>query len=126
MILTMMLLAAYCAVVHVKNRGYHWETERNVAHVEKELVRVEEDITQVRDAVRLVAIVMNEDFASVRRVTGNQNLLFIQKDWGLDRLPMYLKLTDEEKQNITQKYIENRVFPDIQEPDNTDSSVKPD
>ena len=126
-ILTMMLLAAYCAVLHVKSKEYHWDTEKSVANVEKELVRVEEDVAKVRDAVRLVAIVVNEDFMAVQRATGVQNMLFIEKNWGIKRLPNYLQLSDEEKRNITQKYIENRVYPNEDNPelDDTDSSVEP-
>jgi len=126
MLLTMIVLGAYCAVLHVETKKQFWGAEQSVANVEKQVVQVEERVNLVRDKVDLVALVVNEDFASIRQATGNQNLLFIDRNWGLERMPKYLQLTEEDKLRIKQKYIENRLVPeDDPELDDDDSSAKP-
>jgi len=123
MLLTLIVLLAYCTVIHVKSKQNFWQAEQSVANVEKQLVGVEERVSRLGDAVSLVAIVSNENFSSVRRATGNNNLLFIETNWKINRLPIFLKMDEERKEDIKRKFIDGQLK--NEEPDDGDWSEEP-
>lgn len=105
MILTMLLLGVYCCVLYRHSEVVKIETQQALAHMEKRLICQDKQIKRNKSDLNLIAILHNENFASVRQITGNQNLIFINPDWTIDDMPDNLKLTDEQKKEIAENYL---------------------
>lgn len=121
-LLTILVAVFYIASMHVKNKVAQIPREKHVAEIEQRLVEMQTSIDKHTLAIHLLAILHNEDFASVRQATGNQDLIFINKDWTIDQLPKYLKLPKEEKERIARQFLR----PKQAAPNDNGSSVKSD
>lgn len=105
MMLTIILLASYCAVNYVQNKHNLFKNQAITAKLEQDINKTKHDLDRTIDQVTLVAILQNENFASTRLYTGNRNLIFINKNWTIDSLPSYLNLTEADKKRIVEKYM---------------------
>lgn len=105
MIFTLCILGLFASAMYIQNKNNCAVTYQTISHLEKQINTVENKVQETCKHMHLVALLHNENFASVRQATGNQNLIFINKDWKIDKMPIYLNLSDEH-----QEYIKNEHF----------------
>ena len=94
--------------MHFVTRHRYWSNDDTVANVERQLIYVEEEGAKVKDFATLVAILHNENFAAVRQSTGTKNLIFIQRNHKIKRMPTHLRMTETDRQRIIEKYLDGR------------------
>lgn len=105
MLLTMVALAFYVSFMHIQRYQYQWKHEADMNNLEMQINEIESILIANREAINLVGILHNENFASMRASTGNRNILFINKDWKINRMPYYLILDDKDRDIIQKRYI---------------------
>ena len=69
------------------------------------IVSIEDRINENRNMLNLIAVLHNENFASLRNATGTKDLIFLKPNWKIDRMPSHLDLTDEQKQVLRERYL---------------------
>jgi hypothetical protein len=57
-----------------------------------------------QDRVTLIGMMMNENFMIIRNDYNKAHLIFFNRDWTIDQMPHYLKLSDEDRDYL-QKYV---------------------
>ena len=119
-ILTILMIMLYAGIAHVRHKSLLMPHEDRIADIERKLMEVEGRVDRQAYDIRLLAIMHNENFAVVKKATGIRDIIFINKDWTIDRMPSHLTLTNEEKDEIYKKFVKKS------ESDDNDSSEEPD
>ena len=114
--LTMLLLGVYAGLLHVKHKKMQWHNEILMAHLEGQVLTTNYQVEKNRDAVNLIAILHNENFASVRKATGNEQLIFINQDWTIDNMPKHLLLSQKDMDRIKSKWLRAEKKAEEKEP----------
>jgi len=68
-ILTLLVLGSYVGIAHIKHKHLQWGNERHIAALEEQVVEMDEQVSANRKSINLVAILHNENFASVRQAS---------------------------------------------------------
>lgn len=120
-ILTLLILGIYIGVFHIKQKQNLWGKEQAVSNLEEQVVKTNSRVSRNEKAINLVGILHNENFASVRQDTGNQEIVFINKNWTINKMPKYLNLSKETIEMIKDKYLNRK-----EEEQPTTNNLEPD
>ena len=104
-ILAILMAAVYVIVCHVQHKSLLMPHENRIGDIERKLMQVEGRIDKQDDNIWLLALLHNENFSAVRKATGIQDILFINRDWTIDRIPSHLLIPNEDANKIYKKFV---------------------
>jgi len=108
MMLALLVLGAYVGFTHIQQKQSLWVNQNHLSTIEEQITTINARVDANRVAVGLVALLHNENFAAMRPLAQNRDILFINRDWTIDRLPKYLTLTKRDIELITKCYVRSK------------------
>jgi len=114
-ILAILALTAYAVFIYDDVKAHYWNNEDAISIVEQGINSRYSDLSyrvnRNTEALNLMAILYNENFAAIRNATGIQNLIFLQPNWTIDRMPNQLNLSQEQQQLLRDRYLRENQTP---------------
>ena len=109
MFLSIIALTVYVVLIGIKLKIEQGQNASAMMAVQQSISRYDnllKHVNQNAEALNLLAILHNENFAALRNVTGTQDLIFIQPDWKISQPPQHLDLSEEQDHLIRDQYLD--------------------
>lgn len=115
--LIVLFLSFYCLILSIKtdklkicdqpvsNDVFSKSLNDKIQSLDEQLRKMNLQIEETKERTRLIALAHNENLEIIRKATKTKDLIFIEKNWKINRMPKELVLTQEEKEVIQKKYI---------------------
>ena len=81
--------------------------KNSIAKLEEANKANEELMKKTSDRVTLMGVLLNENFMIVRNNYDRSHLIFFNRDWTLDRMPSYIKFSEEDREFLKKYTREN-------------------
>jgi hypothetical protein len=105
LVLTVLVTAIYIGITHVKNKADLALREKHLGTVEQRLTDLQQNLRKDDLAIQLLAVLHNENFYILHKATGTNEIIYVNGDWTINRMPSHLDLTPAQVDMIHKRFV---------------------